>query len=72
MKSILFLLTALSLGGASAASYVTSNAAGKTATITVDANQGTVNGGLNFNGAAKASKSFTIPAGWNVVMNRWR
>jgi len=68
MKNTLILLMALSVSGASAANYVASNAVSKTATIMVDANQGTVNGGLNFNGAAKATKSFTIPAGWNVVM----
>jgi uncharacterized cupredoxin-like copper-binding protein len=68
MKKTLFFIAVLGFSAASAASFVTSNAASKTATITVDANQGTVNGGLNFNGAAKGAKSFTIPAGWNVVM----
>jgi len=68
MKSILITALLLSVGTASAASYVTSNAATKTATITIDANQGGSNGGLNFNAVTKAAKSFTIPAGWNVVM----
>ena len=68
MNKGLFLLLALSASGASAASYVSSNASTKTATITVDAGQGAAGGGLNFNGAVKGAKSFTIPAGWNVVM----
>lgn len=68
MNKIIFMALALAASGASAASYVTSNASTKTATIVVDASQGTAGGGLNFNGAVKGGKSFTIPAGWNVVM----
>jgi plastocyanin len=68
MNKGLILLIALSISGASAASYVSSNASTKTATITVDAAQGAAGGGLNFNGAVKGAKSFTVPAGWNVVM----
>lgn len=74
MKNNIFILTALTLGSvlatnASAVSYVSSNAATKTATLTVDASQGAAGGGLNFNGAVKGAKSFTVPAGWNVVLN---
>ena len=69
MKNILVLAVALSVPSASAATFVSSDAASKTATITVDANQGTAGGGLNFNGVVKGAKSFTIPAGWTVVMN---
>ena len=74
MKNNILILTALGLTSlfatnASAASYVSSNAATKTATLTVDASQGTAGGGLNFNGAVKGAKSFTVPAGWNVVLN---
>ncbi len=68
MKNMLILVAALAVSGASAASYVSSDAATKTATIVVDAGQGTAGGGLNFNGEVKAAKSFTVPAGWNVVM----
>jgi len=68
MNKRLLLLLTLSISSASAASYVSSNASTKTATITVDAGQGAAGGGLNFNGAVKGAKSFTVPAGWNVVM----
>lgn len=68
MKNLFVMGLALTISSASAASYVTSTAASKTATIVVDASQGNVGGGLNFNGVQKAAKSFTIPAGWNVVM----
>lgn len=68
MNKIVLMALALAASGASAASYVTSNAATKTATIVVDASQGTAGGGLNFNGVVKGAKSFTVPAGWNVVM----
>ncbi|WP_424949402.1 sulfocyanin-like copper-binding protein [Deinococcus sp.] len=68
MNRLLLIALALTASGASAASYVTSNAAAKTATIVVDASQGTAGGGLNFNGVVKGAKSFTVPAGWNVVM----
>ena len=68
MNKIIFIALALAASGASAASYVTNNATTKTATIVVDASQGTAGGGLNFNGVVKGAKSFTIPAGWNVVM----
>lgn len=68
MKRMILTALALAAGSASAASYVTSAAATKTATIVIDANQGTAGGGLNFNGVTKGAKSFTIPAGWNVVM----
>ena len=69
MNKTIIMLLALGLGSASAAgSYVSSNAATKTATLIVNASEGTVNGGLNFNGVVKAAKSFTVPAGWNVVL----
>lgn len=68
MKNLLVMGLALTISSASAANYVSNNAASKTATIVVDANQGNVGGGLNFNGVQKAAKRFTIPAGWNVVM----
>ena len=68
MNRLLFIALALAASGASAASYVTSNASTKTATLMVDASQGTAGGGLNFNGVVKGAKSFTVPAGWNVVM----
>jgi uncharacterized cupredoxin-like copper-binding protein len=74
MKNNVIVLATVGLVGmlatnASAASYVSSNASTKTATLTVDASQGTAGGGLNFNGAVKGAKSFTVPAGWNVVLN---
>ncbi|WP_425145699.1 sulfocyanin-like copper-binding protein [Deinococcus sp.] len=68
MKKIILSTVLLLSASASAASYVTSDSASKTATIVVDANQGAAGGGLNFNGAVKGAKSFSIPAGWNVVM----
>jgi|GEM_PF-2326062 len=46
--------------------YVTSSAEDKTATLTIIAGQGDVNGGLNFNGAANGTRTFTVPLGWTV------
>ncbi len=68
MKKILFVAGLLMLGQASAATYVSNNAASKTATITVNAGEGSDNGGLNFNGADHGKKGFVIPAGWTVKM----
>jgi uncharacterized cupredoxin-like copper-binding protein len=68
MNKILLIALALGVSSASAASYVTNTPATKTATIVIDAGMGTAGGGLNFNGEVKAAKSFTVPAGWNVVM----
>ena len=68
MNKLLLLAVALATSAASAASYVSNNASTKTATITVDAAQGSAGGGLNFNGVVQGAKTFTVPAGWNVVM----
>lgn len=69
MKKILFVAGLLVLGQAAAqTSYVSNNAASKTATITVNATEGNSNSGLNFNGADHGKKGFVIPAGWTVKM----
>jgi len=68
MKKILIVLTAIISSSAFAASYVTSDAKTKTATLIVNAAEGNVGGGLNFNGVQRGTKSFTVPAGWNVVV----
>ncbi|AFZ68322.1 sulfocyanin-like copper-binding protein [Deinococcus peraridilitoris] len=47
---------------------VVNDAVRKTAVLTVVAGQGDANGGLNFNGAAKGEKTFTVPLGWRVEL----
>ena len=41
---------------------------GKTVALKVLAAHGSVNGGLNFNGASNGGATITIPAGWTVAM----
>jgi sulfocyanin len=69
MNKTILMVAVLGLGSASAASYVSNNAGTKTATLTVEVAANSPIGALNFNGAAQGSKSFTVPAGWNVVVN---
>ena len=69
MNKILISLAVLTWGSVLAApSYISSDAKTKTATLVINAGMGTVNSGLNFNGAFKNSASITIPVGWKVIM----
>jgi plastocyanin len=45
---------------------VSSDAATRTVRVNLIAGQGTMNNGLNFNGAAKGDKTLTVPLGWTV------
>jgi uncharacterized cupredoxin-like copper-binding protein len=63
--SILCLSAAL--GTAFAASPV--NTSGHAVTLDLISGQGTANGGLNFNGGFKGSKTFTVPLGSVVTVN---
>ncbi|MHB1842936.1 MAG: cytochrome b N-terminal domain-containing protein [Sulfobacillus sp.] len=49
-----------------ASTYLVSNAATKTATLTLLGGYGTNNGGFNFNGAASGAMVVTIPQGWTL------
>lgn len=53
---------------AMAQTYVTNQVAQKTAILTVVAGSDNTNGGLNFNGGARDSKTFVVPVGWKVEL----
>ncbi|MDX2004170.1 MAG: sulfocyanin-like copper-binding protein [Meiothermus sp.] len=53
---------------ATAQTYVTNQAAQKTAVLTVVAASDNANGGLNFNGGVRGGKTFVIPLGWKVEL----
>ncbi|WP_104992204.1 sulfocyanin-like copper-binding protein [Deinococcus sp. NW-56] len=61
-------LLALNASVLAAAPAVSSNAAQKTAVLNVVAQSDTSNSGLNFNGASKGGKTFTVPLGWTVTL----
>jgi sulfocyanin len=48
--------------------FMSYDPAGKTVALKVLAAHGSVNGGLNFNGASNGGATITIPAGWTVAM----
>lgn len=66
MPKPLSLLLLLSLGGAFAAAPVMTM--GKNVTLDLEAGQGMVNNGLNFNGGYKSNKTFTVPLGSRVTV----
>jgi sulfocyanin len=41
----------------------------KTITLQVNAAEGSVNGGMNFNGGARGDQTITVPQGWTVHLN---
>ncbi|WP_299428013.1 sulfocyanin-like copper-binding protein [uncultured Meiothermus sp.] len=53
---------------ATAQTYVANQAAQKTAVLTVVAGSDNANGGLNFNGGVRGSKTFVVPLGWKVEL----
>lgn len=61
-------LLALSAPVLAAAPAVSSHAAKKTAILDVVAQSDASNSGLNFNGASKGGKTFTVPLGWTVTL----
>jgi sulfocyanin len=46
--------------------FMSYDAAAKTVSLDLDAAHGSVNGGLNFNGASNGGATITVPAGWSV------
>ena len=68
MKKILTLSVLFICSSAFAQTYVTSDAKTKTATLIVNSSVGSAGGGLNFNGVQRGAKTFTVPAGWKVVV----
>lgn len=70
-----FLFSSLSLvalaalaPAAFAQTYVTNQAAQKTAILTVVAGSDSANGGLNLNGGVRGNKTFVVPLGWKVEL----
>lgn len=49
--------------------FMSYDPAGKTVQLKVFAAHGSVNGGLNFNGASNGTATITIPVGWSVAMS---
>jgi sulfocyanin len=49
--------------------YMSYDAAKKTVTLQVNAAEGSINGGMNFNGGARGDQTITIPVGWTVHMS---
>ena len=43
--------------------------AGKTVSLKLFAAHGSVNGGMNFNGASNGGSTITVPAGWTVMLS---
>lgn len=66
MRKVLSLFLTVSLSGALAASPVMTM--GKNVTLDLEAGQGMVNNGLNFNGGYRANKTFTVPLGAKVTV----
>lgn len=46
--------------------FMSYDAAAKTVALTLDAAHGSVNGGMNFNGASNGGSTITVPVGWSV------
>ncbi len=51
------------------ARFVKSEAKAHTAILTIIGNDGSTNGGENFDGYANGKLTFVVPRGWNVVVN---
>lgn len=46
--------------------FMSYDPAAKTVALTLDAAHGSVNGGMNFNGASNGGSTITVPVGWSV------
>jgi len=70
MRRFLFsFLSLLALAPLAAAqTYVTNQAAQKSAILAVVASSDNTNGGLNFNGGVRGNKTFVVPLGWKVEL----
>ena len=75
VMAVALVAAALAARGATAqapaidASWVRNDTATNTATVTLVAGMGGVNGGMSFNGAINGGLTLNVPAGWNVVFN---